>query len=638
VKISFKFREPDPSTRCARSGFRLRAPASLTPAKRLKFRVPSFEFRIAHLILCLLSALPVCALDRGAFTFTQYELKVQINPATSGFAADGKVVLRNDSDQPQHSTVLQISSSLDWKSIQINGKTILHVTHSIISDVDHTGQLSEAVLTFPQDIPPKGTVELEISYGGTIKKDSTRLEQAGAPKDVAAGNDWDEIAENFSAVRGAGFVLWYPVAMDAVSISDGSSYSLVTQRWKNREVSSQFKLEACVTSANPKSELMVFGSSVQSLTRQTVANKKEGPALSCASFAAVTVGYSTPSFVLGALEKLSAEGVNAAIIFPTDQAQAASDYAPLMKPAEALVNTWFGPSKRGVLILGLPDEHDAPWESGEALFTPLRRAPRAAGLTLVHQFTHAAFASPRPWIYEGLAHFAQALQIENQDGHAAALDYMAQQLPGLIDDENENVAIARQAHPGPVSITFTSLTAGNDEVLYRSKAMYVWWMLRDILGDRVLQHALGKYRPEEDTDPAYLQHLLEAEAKISGAPVNLDGFFNDWVYHDRGLPDFHVASTYARPVLNSGAANGFLVTVTVENLGDAGAEIPLTLTAANKEIIVKRLLVPASGKASIRITTQNQPQTVTVNDGSVPETDSKNNSADIKLESTSRSE
>jgi len=90
--------------------------------------------------------------------------------------------------------------------------------------------------------------------------------------------------------------------------------------------------------------------------------------------------------------------------------------------------------------------------------------------------------------------------------------------------------------------------------------------------------------------------------------------------------------------LNSGAANGFLVTVTVENLGDAGAEIPLTLTAANKEIIVKRLLVPADGKTSIRITTQNQPQTVTVNDGSVPETDSKNNSADIKVDSTSRSE
>jgi len=30
----------DPSARCARSGFRLRAPAALTPAKRLKLRLP----------------------------------------------------------------------------------------------------------------------------------------------------------------------------------------------------------------------------------------------------------------------------------------------------------------------------------------------------------------------------------------------------------------------------------------------------------------------------------------------------------------------------------------------------------------------------------------------------------------------
>ena len=83
---------------------------------------------------------------------------------------------------------------------------------------------------------------------------------------------------------------------------------------------------------------------------------------------------------------------------------------------------------------------------------------------------------------------------KNQENRAAALDYMAQQLPTLIGDEKENVEIALHAHPRPVSITFTSLIAGNDEVLYRSKAMYVWWMLRDMLGDSVLQHALAKYR------------------------------------------------------------------------------------------------------------------------------------------------
>ena len=584
-------------------------------------------------LLCLLSALPLHALDRNAFSITQYDLKAQIDPATHGFAATGKVVLRNDSDQPQHNAVLQISSSLDWKSIQLNGKPLLHVTHSFVSDVDHTGELSEAVLTFPQNIAPQGTVELEISYAGAIDKSTTRMEQAGASKDVAAANDWDGIAGGFSAVRGIGFVAWYPVATDAVSISDGSSYSLVLQKWKNRESSAQFKLEACTPTAKPGEQLMVFGASVQTLARQPAA-RQNSAAVSCTAFPAVTLGFTTPSFTLGALARrdMAAEGVNATIVYPADQAQAAADYAALMKPVQTLVNKWFGNSKRGVLVIALPDAHDTPWESGEALFTPVKRGAKSAALSLAHQFTHAAFPSPRVWVYEGAAHFAQALASESQENRAAALDYMAQQLPTLIDDEKENVEIALHAHPRPVSITFTSLVAGNDEVLYRSKAMYVSWMLRDMLGDSVLQHALAKYQATEDTDPAYLQHLLESEAKATGVTTDLQSFFNDWVYHDRGLPDFRVASTYAKPLLNSGAASGFLVTVTIENLGDAGAEVPVTLSGANKEKITKRLWVPGAAKVSVRITTQNQPQSVAINDGSVPESDTTNNSANVNIE------
>jgi hypothetical protein len=584
-------------------------------------------------VLLLLLAPSLHALDRNAFSITQYNLKVQIDPPTHGFAADGTVVLRNDSDQPLHNAVLQISSSLEWKSVELDGKPLLRVTHPLASDIDHTGELSEAVLTFPQEIAPKGTVELAISYAGTIAKSTA---------EVVAASDWDEIAENFTALRGIGFVVWYPIATDAVSITDGSSYSLVLEKWKHRELGSEFKLEACATGANSKNSLALFGASVQGLAQQSAsqpnAGKQSAPPLRCAAFPPVTLGLSTPTLVLGALVRrdMAAEAVDATIIYPADQAQVANTYAALMKPAEALVNQWFGKAKRSLLILGLPDAHDVPWESGDALFTPLKRDAKPAQLSLVHQFTHTAFPSPRPWIYEGLAHFAQALQSEGAGNRAAALEYMAQQLPALLDDEKENVEIAEHAHPRPISIVFTSLVAGNDEVLYRSKAMYVWWMLRDMLGDTVLERGLAKYRAEEDTNPAYVQHLLETEAKGAGVTADLESFFNDWVYRDRGLPDFRVASTFARPLLNSPGGNGFLVTITIENLGDAGAEVPVTLSAANKESVTKRVLVPAGGKGSVRITTQNQPQTVTVNDGSVPESDSTNNSATVQVESTPR--
>jgi hypothetical protein len=331
---------------------------------------------------------------------------------------------------------------------------------------------------------------------------------------------------------------------------------------------------------------------------------------------------------------MTSDGTDATVVYPPDQTQVAGEYAALMKPAEALVNRWFGKTKHGLLIIGLPNAHDLPWESGDALFTPLKRDAKLAQLSLVHQFTHAALPSPRPWIHEGLAHFAQALQTEAAESRAAAIDYMAQQLPALVDDEKENVEIAEHAHPRPISIVFTSLVAGNDEVLYRSKAMFVWWMLRDMLGDTVLQRALAKYRAEDDNDPAYVQHLIENEAKAAGVTTDLGTFFNDWIHRDRGLPDFRVASTYARPLLNAAGGSGFLVTITIENLGDAGAEVPVTLSAANKESVTKRLVVPAGSKASVRITTQNQPQTVTVNDGSVPESDATNNSAQVQVEST----
>ena len=65
-------------------------------------------------------------------------------------------------------------------------------------------------------------------------------------------------------------------------------------------------------------------------------------------------------------------------------------------------------------------------------------------------------------------------------------------------------------------------------------------MLRDMVGETAMQSALGKYHPGADKDPSYLQRLLQTASKR-----DLEWFFDDWVYRDRGLPDFHVASAYS---------------------------------------------------------------------------------------------
>ena len=152
----------------------------------MKFSATKFISRGAAL-LCLLaaSALNCLALDREAFTFTNYDLNLQVDPSQHRLGVRGKITLRNDSSDPQKIAVLQISSSLDWRSIKVGDKAVQFVTQPYTSDIDHTGALSEAIVTLPQAVAPKASIELEIAYEGVILLDATRLTRIGTPEDAA---------------------------------------------------------------------------------------------------------------------------------------------------------------------------------------------------------------------------------------------------------------------------------------------------------------------------------------------------------------------------------------------------------------------------------------------------------------------
>ena len=184
----------------------------------------------------------------------------------------------------------------------------------------------------------------------------------------------------------------------------------------------------------------------------------------------------------------------------------------------------------------------------------------------------------------------------------------------------QNVEECRQkAHrPAAGSSTF-------DETYYRSKAAYVWWMLRDMVGDDALKQAIRKYRAEDDKDPKYVEQLIEAAAKR-----DLGWFFDDWVYADRGLPDFHVQLVHPWQT-DKGVQ---FVTVTLENLGNAGAEVPFTILFEGGEI-TKRIEVRAKSTATTRVELPGTANEIVVNDGSVPESDLTNNV--FKISARSRS-
>ena len=558
----------------------------------------------------LLLSASTFAIDREAFTFTHYDLDVKIDGPLQAFMAKGKVRLRNDSDAPQHLAVLQISSTLEWQSVKVEGKAMQYLTQTYTSDVDHTGKVSEAIVTLPHDVSPQKTVELEVAYQGTIPADSTRLTRVGVPADVAAHNDWDRISGQLTAVRGLGYVAWYPVALGALNLSDGPQTFSVLNAWKARHEDSSMRVNLCTEVDEPNPPTLLMNAPQEGVQGGSVGGTKEGTTVVCRENRYERFGLTVPTFVMANYTTLERPAIT--VYHLADHKLAAMDYAIATESVLPFSTQWFGKPKQKVVVVDLGDAGAAPFESGPMLFTPIVRVDqKRLQLTLIHQLVHATFFSPRPWIFEGLAHFAQALEREQQEGRKAALAYMDAFRPTLVEAEKTGEQ---------------SLVTAHDEVFYRTKAMFVWWMLRDMVGDDALQRTLQAYRPEQDREPSYVQHLLASASKR-----DLEWFFDAWVYRDRGLPDFRVATAYPREIVNG----GFLVTVTIENDGNAAADVPVFVNAGSGGNS-QRVMVAAKGKGVARIQMPVAPDEVTVNDGSVPESNGHNNSVKISVGKASR--
>jgi hypothetical protein len=558
-------------------------------------------------LIFLILVLPAFAIDREAFTFTKYELDARIERDQQRLGVRGRLTLRNDSNTPQKIAVLQISSSLDWRSIRADDKQLQFVSQPYTSDVDHTGSLSEAVVTLPRELKPKESIDLEIGYEGTIGLDASRLMRLGTPAAKAKNSDWDQISAAFTGVRGVGYVAWYPIAIDAASLSQGGSVFEAVARWKAREANANMNVvlheQGDSSAASP--EMLCIGTS--GLTRES------GIAPSTVDCNYAPLGIYVPSFVVAAYSSLRQGPAN--FYFLPQHKEEIEEYVAAAEQVLPLVIDWFGEPKDRPSVLDLPDAGAAPFESGNVMLMPITNPDRkVARITLVHGLTHAAFTSPRPWVGEGLAHFMQALEREQLDGRKAALDYMGLHRAAFLTSEQPTAPgkLNEPASSQPLIKTF-------DESHYRSKAMYVWWMLRDMAGETALKKALQRYRAEDDKDPKYVEGLVTAESK-----KDLSWFFEDWVYQDKGLPDFRIESAYSRKT----EKGSYLVTVTVVNTGPVGAEVPFTVSFNGGEI-VQRLEVRGSSKATTRVEVPGLPQQVVVNDGSVAESDLTNNTFTI---------
>lgn len=572
---------------------------------------------------------PVAALisdaERTALTYSSYNFEIHLEPAQHALAVRAHLTAQNTSNEPLHRIALQLSSALHWYSIHIDGKTIQFQTETVESDIDHTGQLTEAVVLLPTPLAAGATTQIDVIYSGSILPSSRRLLRLGAPEKIAATSEWDRISPNFTALRGFGNVIWFPVSTAPVLLGQGAEMFDSIGKWKLRESNARVSMHVLVEYLNAKPSVAFLNgyevqpeglqptqnsSSTMTATRPAPtpnANEADNSIPRVVSFRLppTMLGFTPLSlFVMDASHR-QFSGLDV-YMYPGNESIAQA-YEKIAANDLPLVELWLGShQKRSVVLVDLPESDDLPFEERNILFLPLQAnaTSNTVGPVLAHMLSHAYFVSPHPWLDEGVAQWIALQWIEHRAGRAAAI--------GQMDSRRAALALAETSDPG-VNPGQSLINAWSD-IYYRDKAAYVLWMLRDIAGDTPFAHALQTYDPSNDHDASYFQSLLQ---KTSGK--DLDWFFNDWVYRDRGLPDLQIASAYQRSLMtkNSSTRN-YLVSVDVQNNSFCSAEVPVTIEATSSNQ-TKHLLVPAHTRAALRLLLDSKPSKVIVNDGSVPE-------------------
>jgi len=614
--------------------------------------------------------------ERSAILFTGYDLDARMNPATAHLAMRARVTLKNTGAVALNRVALQVSSTLQWESatlVSAAGSKRLELSqHLLDTDADHTGKANEAVIALPEPLAPGQTVQLDTFYDGTIVASAGRLERLGATQAQAAGTDWDAIGGDATALRGFGDVLWYPVASRQLFLGDGAQLFDAIGTLKLREAAATIRLRLSVEYKGDAPVAAYFcgrRQALKAISDDDSAPIATGTGVATAEFAAEALGFRVPSLFLVALPETPIAplpafyGAAETAAKPVEKADASAGASSSNAPADGvsaegpaqsmlavetsdegsvkaleagavevapLLQEWLG--AKPLSALTVLDHSGQPFEDGPLLVGPVAVLGTAnAQEGLVHSMTHAWVQTGQPWMDEGLAQFMALLWTEREKGREVAiaqLDDLMQPV-AIAEPEIDPAGAKEQSAPGGElvgQVVGQPLIAATSELYYRRKAAAVWWMLRGIVGDEALQEALQAWRMQAPGDETAEQSalafekLLEHSGKENAAnPIDLRWFFNDWVLHDRGLPDLSITDVTPRQLpAGQGHNVGYLVAVTVKNDGAAAVQVPVTIRSATFST-TSQLRVGGFASATARVIVEAPPSEVLVNDGGTPE-------------------
>ena len=211
--------------------------------------------------------------------------------------------------------------------------------------------------------------------------------------------------------------------------------------------------------------------------------------------------------------------------------------------------------------------------------------PDQLSSVLSHSMTHAWMAPSPYWLNEGTANFMGTLWDDHQHHRDQAL--------GTLEAGRQALALEEPSSPGDGA--GQPLARATRPVYYRTKATYILWMLRDLVGDDALAAALQAF---ERGFPGNLRRMqapihrkLFRQALKTAAPgKNLSGSSPIGSTPTTVCPDLTVDKVFPNAV----QSGNWLVSVTISNAGYAAAEVPVIVRSETNKT-TERVLIPARG-------------------------------------------
>jgi hypothetical protein len=556
---------------------------------------------------------------RRAILFTKYALDVRLETRDATMHARAIVRVKNESAAALDVIPLQISSSLQWEAINAGGKPLRFAHHTVATDADHTGAMHEALVTLAAPLAPGGEQTLTVFYSGSVAPSAKRLESIGTPPDVAIHSDWDGIRDEFTGLRGFGNVLWYPVCNVPVVLGDSDRFFSEIGMTKLRESAAMVSMTVTEEFTGAAPTVAFLNGIPVTVQAMPPAAGSDLPGIATAKLPETRLGFATPTLFLA--RRTLETGNHLKLYARQSDAAATQSYMTAASILTPQMTDWFGGKpKLDLGVLDPAEAEDSPFEERALLVTNIANVdPKKLLGPMSDVLTHAYFHSAQPWLEEGVAQFMASVWTEHQDGRDRAITQM----------DNMRGALSLAETGDPDHDAGQPLVAAHDPIFYRTKAAYVFWMLRGMVGDKPLAAALEQYDatqdPTQDRSAEYFEHLLERTSN-----QKLDWFFSDWVNRDRGLPDLNIEAI--TPSKGS-TEDSFIVAVTVSNSGTAVADVPVSLYSSDATV-TEHMRIEPKGRATRRFLVHGRPQQVQVNDGTTPETEASVHRKDIEYTGT----